>query len=67
MKAEAERVLLITEIVKNGLVTIMIEGHGKDLKRFFDTLIAEDIEGIYIKGPVRDAMEARRISGRSSL
>lgn len=48
LKSEAERVSLITEIVRNGLVTIMIEGRGKDLKRFLDALIAEDIEGIYI-------------------
>lgn len=48
LKSEAERVSLITEIVRNGLVTIMIEGRGGDLKRFLDTMIAEDIEGIYI-------------------
>lgn len=50
LKSEAERVSLITDIVRNGLVTIMIEGRGKDLRRFLDTLIAEDIEGIYILG-----------------
>lgn len=50
LKSETERVSLITEIVRNGLVTIMIEGRGKDLKRFFDNLVAEDIEGIYILG-----------------
>ncbi|MFN3479078.1 MAG: hypothetical protein ACK415_01725 [Thermodesulfovibrionales bacterium] len=48
LKSEAERVSLITEIVRNGLVTIMVEGRGRDLKRFLDALIAEDIEGIYI-------------------
>ncbi|MFN3395606.1 MAG: hypothetical protein ACK4Z9_02270 [Thermodesulfovibrionales bacterium] len=48
LRSEAERVSLITEIVRNGLVTIMIEGRGRDLKRFLDALIAEDIEGIYI-------------------
>lgn len=48
LKSEAERVSLITEIVRNGLVTIMIEGHGKDLRKVLDTLVAEDIEGIYI-------------------
>lgn len=48
LQSEAERVSLITEIVRNGLVTIMIEGRGRDLKRFLDALIAEDIEGIYI-------------------
>lgn len=50
LKSETERVSLITEIVRNGLVTIMIEGHGKDLRKFLDTLVAEDIEGIYILG-----------------
>ncbi len=48
MKADFERVSLITDIVKNGLVTIMLEEKGRDLKRFLDNLIAEDIEGIYI-------------------
>lgn len=48
LKSEAERVSLLTEIVRNGLVTIMLDGRGRDLKRFLDALIAEDIEGIYI-------------------
>lgn len=50
LKSETERVSLITEIVRNGLVTIMMEGKGRDLKKFLDTLIAEDIEGIYVLG-----------------
>lgn len=50
LKSEAERVSLITEIVRNGLVTIMVEGRGKDIKGFLDNLVAEDIEGIYILG-----------------
>lgn len=48
LKSEAERVSLITEIVRNGLVTIMVEGRGRDLKSFLDALIAEDIQAIYI-------------------
>jgi|GEM_PF-5896657 hypothetical protein len=58
LESEAEKVSLITDIVRNGLVTIMIEGRGRDLKRFLDTLIAEEIEGIYILGRGGDVISS---------
>ncbi|NOY64264.1 MAG: hypothetical protein GXO97_02540 [Nitrospirae bacterium] len=39
---DKERVKLITEIIKNGLITIMLEGRGKDFQKFLESLVAED-------------------------
>lgn len=41
-----ERVTLITEIIKNGLITIMLEGRGREFQNFLESLIAEDIEEV---------------------
>ena len=45
---DRERVKLITEIIKNGLITMMLEGRGREFQRFLETLIAEDIEEVRI-------------------
>ncbi len=48
---DRERVELITEIIKNGLVTIMLEGRGREFQKFLESLIAEDIEEVRIFDP----------------
>ncbi len=45
---DIKRVELITEIIKNGLLTIMLEGRGKDFQKFLESLIAEGIEEVRI-------------------
>lgn len=45
---DKERVKLITEIIRNGLITMMLEGRGLEFQRFLETLIAEDIEEVRI-------------------
>ena len=45
---DRERVKLITEIIKNGLITMMLEGRGREFQKFLETLIAEDIEEVRI-------------------
>lgn len=47
--ASKQRVELITEIIKNGLKVMMLEGSGgKEFQRFFDIVIAEDIKAVRI-------------------
>jgi signal transduction histidine kinase len=49
------RALLVAEIIKNGLVTIMIEeGRSVDLRNFIETMVAEDIESIRLYGTKDD-------------
>ncbi len=48
---DIERVRLITDIIKNGLYTIMLEGRGKEFQNFLETLIAEDIEEVRVFHP----------------
>ncbi|RMG74383.1 MAG: sensor histidine kinase [Nitrospirae bacterium] len=48
---DIERVQLISDIIKNGLYTIMLEGRGKEFQNFLETLIAEDIEEVRIFHP----------------
>ncbi len=48
---DIERVKLISDIIKNGLYTIMLEGRGKEFQSFLETLIAEDIEEVRIFHP----------------
>ncbi len=45
---DKERVELITEIIRNGLITMMLAGRGLEFQRFLETLIAEDIEEVRI-------------------
>jgi signal transduction histidine kinase len=45
---DIRRVELITEIIKNGLFTIMLEGRGKEFQKFLESLIAEEIEEVRI-------------------
>lgn len=40
------RVELLTEIIGNGLRSLMIEGRGRDFQKFLENLIAEDISAI---------------------
>lgn len=44
------RALLVAEIIKNGLVTIMLEGRSGDLRNFIETLSAEEIESVRLFG-----------------
>ncbi len=48
---EKERVTLITEIIRNGLVTVMLEGRGREFQKFLETVITEDIERAIIFKP----------------
>jgi signal transduction histidine kinase len=45
---DKERVELITEIIRNGLITMMLEGRGLEFQKFLETLIAKDIEEVRI-------------------
>lgn len=40
------RVALITEIIKNALVTIMLNGKGREFQGFMEVLVAEDIKSV---------------------
>jgi signal transduction histidine kinase len=42
-KYDRARATLISEIIKNGLITIMIEGRGEELRRFIETMVAEEL------------------------
>jgi signal transduction histidine kinase len=47
--ADEKRVELITEIIKNGLKAIMLEGRGgKEFQKFLDNVIAKDIGAVRI-------------------
>ncbi len=47
--ASKQRVELITEIIKNGLKVMMLEGSGgKEFQKFLDVVIAEDIKAVRI-------------------
>lgn len=41
---ERERVALITEIIKNGLFSLMLDGRGREFQKFLETIITEDLE-----------------------
>lgn len=62
VKDDIEKVSLVTDIIKNGLITMMLQGEGKDFRHFLDILIAEDISGVHIVGN-----NGRLISSASSL
>lgn len=46
-----ERVTLITEIIRNGLVTIMLEGRVREFQKFLETVTTEEIEKAVIFKP----------------
>ncbi|MBI4689666.1 MAG: HAMP domain-containing protein [Nitrospirae bacterium] len=46
-----EKVTLITEIIKNGLVTIMLEGRGREFQKFLQTIVTEDVENALLFKP----------------
>jgi len=48
---QKERVVLITEIIKNGLITFMLEGRGREFQKFLEALISKDIEEARIFTP----------------
>ncbi|GBE01339.1 sensor protein ZraS [bacterium BMS3Bbin06] len=48
---DEKRVELITDIIKNGLYTIMLEGRGREFQKFLESLIAEDIKEVRIFNP----------------
>jgi hypothetical protein len=58
---DKERVKLITEIIKNGLITIMLEGRGKDFQKFLESLVAEDIEEVRIFDPSNSIIVASSV------
>jgi len=46
-----KRVELITDIIRNGLYTIMLEGRGREFQKFLESLIAKDIKEVRIFNP----------------
>ncbi|TAL25677.1 MAG: HAMP domain-containing protein [Nitrospirae bacterium] len=48
---EKERVSLIAEIIKNSLVTIMLEGKGREFQKFLETIGSRDVEQVWIFRP----------------
>jgi signal transduction histidine kinase len=45
---QREKVDLLSEVIGNGLKTIMLQGKGKEFQKFLDTLIAEDIAAVRV-------------------
>jgi len=43
-----DKVELLTEVVSNGLMTLMCEGKGKEFQKFLEALVAEDISAVRI-------------------
>jgi hypothetical protein len=43
-----DKVEFLTEIIRNGLVTLMCEGKGQEFQKFIESLIAEDIAAVRI-------------------
>lgn len=48
---DRSRATLIAEIIKNGLVTIMLEGKGRDLRNFIQMQVAHDLSSIRLYRP----------------
>lgn len=48
---DKEKVTLITEIIKNGLVPIMLEGRGREFQKFLETITTENVEKASIFKP----------------
>ena len=46
--ARRAKIELLTEIINNGLKSLMLEGRGSEFQKFLDNLIAEDIAAIRI-------------------
>jgi signal transduction histidine kinase len=51
MEHDLERATLVSEIIKNGLITIMIEGRGEELLRFIETMVAEELNVVRLFSP----------------
>lgn len=48
---DKEKVTLITEIIKNSLVTIMLEGRGREFQKFLETITTGNVEKASIFKP----------------
>jgi hypothetical protein len=42
---------LVTEVIKNGLITIMLEGRSHELKYFVESLVADDLGAVRLFNP----------------
>jgi len=58
---DIRRVQLITEIIKNGLYSLMLQGRGKEFQKFLDSLIAEELEEVRIFDPYTGTIVASSI------
>ncbi len=43
-----QRVELLTEVIKNGLVTSMLEGRGREFQKFLEAMVAEDVKEVRV-------------------
>lgn len=59
---ERERVVLISEIIKNGLITIMLEGRGREFQKFLETLVSRDIEEVRVFSPRGEILSSTKPS-----
>lgn len=48
-RSDEARAALVAEIVKNGLVNIMIEGRSHELEGFLKTLVAEELQAVRVR------------------
>lgn len=45
------KITMVTEIIKNGLISVMLRGRGDEFQAFTELLIAEDIEAVRLLRP----------------
>jgi signal transduction histidine kinase len=48
---DRSKAILVSDIIRNGLVTIMMEGRGEELIRYIETMVAEDIKAVRLYSP----------------
>lgn len=60
-KDDITRVQLITEIIKNGLYSLMLQGRGAEFQNFLDSLIAEELEEVRIFDPYSGTIVASSV------
>lgn len=50
IEADREKALLIAEVIKSGLATVMLEGRGAEPQSYINSFVAEDIETVRLLG-----------------
>lgn len=67
IEGNERRLTLVSEVVKNGLISLMLQGKGKEFDKFITGLMTEDLQAIKLYDPGGKLFASTDMNGKNLL